>query len=120
MLLQVRMMAQPGTVLRDSRRSGITALIVHSDSDAMSIAQYCSERGLSIPGDLALVSFDDEVAHLAEPALTAVRPRKKHVGRAAVELMMSRLTEGSRRPLQRILVVPELVIRESSMTRPPR
>jgi len=103
-------------VLRDSRRSGITALIVHSDSDAMSVAQYCTEQGLSIPGDLALVSYDDEVAHLAEPALTAVRPGKKHVGRLAVELMVSRLTEGSRRPAQRILVVPELVIRDSSMT----
>jgi len=107
-------------VLRDSRRSGITALIVHSDSDAMSVAQYCTEQGLSIPGDLALVSYDDEVAHLAQPALTAVRPGKKHVGRLAVELMVSRLTEGARRPSQRILVVPELIIRDSSMTPPAR
>jgi DNA-binding LacI/PurR family transcriptional regulator len=107
-------------VLRDCRRSGTTALVVHSDKDAMSVAQYCTEHGLSIPGDLALVSYDDEVAHLAEPALTAVRPCKKHVGRLAVELMVSRLTEGSRRPTQRILVVPELVIRDSSMTRPAR
>jgi DNA-binding LacI/PurR family transcriptional regulator len=107
-------------VLRECRRRGTTALIVHSDRDAMSIAQYCTEQGMSIPGDLAMVTYDDEVAHLAEPALTAVRPRKKHVGRTAVELMVSRLTEGSRRPSQRVLVVPELVIRNSSMTRPER
>jgi len=107
-------------VLRDCRRRGTTGLVVHSDRDAMSIAQYCTEQGLSIPEDLAMVSYDDEVAHLAEPALTAVRPGKKHVGRLAVELMVSRLTEGPRRPAQRVVVVPELVIRDSSLTRPPR
>jgi DNA-binding LacI/PurR family transcriptional regulator len=103
-------------VLDECRRSGITALIVHSDPDAMSVAQFCAERGVSIPGDLALVSYDDEVAHLAEPALTAVRPPKSHVGRLAVELMVARLLDGDRRPSQRVLVAPELVVRNSSLS----
>lgn len=107
-------------VLDECRRSGTKALIVHSDPDAMSVAQSCTEQGLSIPDDLAIVSYDDEIAHLAEPALTAVRPPKHHVGRLAVELMVSRLTEGARRPPQRVLVMPELVIRDSSMIKPIR
>jgi DNA-binding LacI/PurR family transcriptional regulator len=37
------------------------------------------------------------------------------VGRTAVEQMVARLTEGRRRPTQRVLIVPELVIRDSSM-----
>jgi DNA-binding LacI/PurR family transcriptional regulator len=45
-----------------------------------------------------MVSYDDEVAHLAEPALSAIRPPKNHVGRLAVELMVSRLLDGDRRP----------------------
>jgi DNA-binding LacI/PurR family transcriptional regulator len=81
----------------------------------MSVAQFCHERGIDVPDDLALVSYDDEVAHLAEPALTAVRPPKSHVGRVAVELMVSRLLEGNRRPAQRVLVTPELMIRGSSI-----
>ncbi len=109
-----------GDLLRDCRRSGTTALIVHSDLDAMSIAQFCTEHGMSIPNDLALVSYDDEVAHLAEPALTAVRPPKNHVGRLAVEMMVSRLIEGPRRPVQRVLVTPELIIRDSSIIKPVR
>jgi len=104
-------------ILDECRRSRITALIVHSDPDAMSIAQFCAEHGVSIPGDLALVSYDDEVAHLAEPALTAVRPPKSHVGRLAVELMVTRLLDGDRRPSQRVLVAPELVVRNSSLSR---
>ncbi|WP_020392253.1 substrate-binding domain-containing protein [Kribbella catacumbae] len=97
------------------RASGATALVIHSDPEAMSVAQYCNELGMTIPGDLAIVAYDDEVAKLAEPAMTAVRPPKPMVGRTAVELMVARLTEGRRRPIQRVLVTPELIIRDSSM-----
>lgn len=109
-----------GSLLQRCRQAKITALVVHSDPDAMAIAQYCLEQGVSIPGDLALVSYDDEVAHVAEPALTAVRPPKHYVGRVAVELMVARLTEGRRRPAQRVLLTPELMIRGSSIREPAR
>ncbi|MGW5098789.1 LacI family DNA-binding transcriptional regulator [Streptomyces nodosus] len=102
-------------ILLRCRRSRTTALIVHSDQDAMSVAQYAAEQGIAIPDDLALVSYDDEVAQLAEPAMTAVRPPKARVGRVAVEMMVSRLLEGKRRPAQRVLVLPELIIRNSSL-----
>ncbi|WP_027345894.1 LacI family DNA-binding transcriptional regulator [Hamadaea tsunoensis] len=106
-------------VLADCRRAKITGLIVHSDPDAISVAQFCAEQGVAIPDDLALVSYDDEVAHLAEPALTAVRPAKNHVGRLAVEVMVSRLLDGERRPSQRVLVAPELIVRSSSLSHRP-
>jgi DNA-binding LacI/PurR family transcriptional regulator len=103
-------------ILRECRPSRITALIVHSDPHAIAIAQSCAEVGIAIPGDLAIVSYDDEVAHLAEPPLTAVRPPKSHVGRIAVELMVSRLLDGERRPAHRVLLAPELVVRGSSLS----
>lgn len=102
------------SLLAECRRSKVTALIVHSDPEAVAVAQFCAEHGVSIPDELALVSYDDEVAHLAQPALTAIRPPKNHVGRLAVEAMVSRLLDGARRPSQRILVAPELVVRDSS------
>ena len=101
-------------VLAACRRSKITALIVHSDSDAISVAQFCTEHGVSIPDDLALVSYDDEIAHLGQPALTAVRPPKNHIGRLAVEAMILAPARRRRRPAQRILLAPELVVRNSS------
>ncbi|MEI8409257.1 MULTISPECIES: substrate-binding domain-containing protein [unclassified Kribbella] len=104
-----------GHLIERCRASGTTALVVHSDPDAMSIEQYCAERGIAIPEDLAIVAYDDEVARLAEPALTAIRPPKPMVGRTAVELMVARLVEGRRRPSQRILITPELMIRDSSI-----
>ncbi|MFI0899418.1 substrate-binding domain-containing protein [Streptomyces sp. NPDC020983] len=102
-------------ILERCRRHRTTALIVHSDPDAISIAQYLAEQGVSIPGDIAMVSYDDEVAQLAEPAMTAIRPSKARVGRVAVEMMVARLIEGRRRPPQRVLILPELVIRNSSV-----
>jgi DNA-binding LacI/PurR family transcriptional regulator len=96
-----------------SRRES-TALIVHGDPHTMAVAQVCAEDGLRIPEDLALISYDDDIAHLGEPPLTAVRPPKNHVGRLAVELIVSRLLDGTRRPAQGMLVAPELIVRNSS------
>jgi DNA-binding LacI/PurR family transcriptional regulator len=102
-------------VLDRCRESDTTALVIHSDPDALSVQQYCAEVGIRIPEELAVVAYDDEVANLAQPAMTAVRPPKHQVGRLAVEMMVARLVEGRRRPTQRVLVVPELVIRSSSV-----
>ncbi|MEU8256943.1 substrate-binding domain-containing protein [Micromonospora inaquosa] len=103
-------------ILRNCRLAGVTALIVHSDLHAITITKLCTEMGIDIPGDLAIVSYDDEIAHLADPAITAVRPPKGHVGRLAVELMVSRLLHGVRRPPQRVLLAPDLVVRGSSLS----
>jgi DNA-binding LacI/PurR family transcriptional regulator len=104
-------------ILNERAAARVTAMIIHSDPDAIAFSQFCAEKGVVVPDDLALVSYDDEVAHLAEPSLTAVRPAKTHVGRAAVELLISRLLDGERRPSQRILIAPELMVRQSSLTR---
>ena len=106
-------------VLDACGQTATTALLVHSDPDAIALCRYAAERGLTIPDDLALVSYDDESAHLADPPLTAVRPAKGQVGRMAVELLVSRLAEGDRRPAHRLQLVPDLVIRGSSLRRSP-
>jgi DNA-binding LacI/PurR family transcriptional regulator len=102
-------------LLIECRRSRVTALIVHSDPDAVAVVRSCAEHRVSIPDDLALISYDDEAASLTDPTLTAVRPPKHHVGRLAVELMVSRLLDGERRPAQGVLVAPQLVVRQSSL-----
>jgi DNA-binding LacI/PurR family transcriptional regulator len=98
-------------------RKGLTALIVHSDPQAIAVARNAADQGIRVPDDLAIVSYDDEVAHLADPPLTAIRPPKNHVGRLAVELMVSRLLDGDKRPVQGVLVAPDLIVRQSSLSR---
>jgi DNA-binding LacI/PurR family transcriptional regulator len=102
-------------VLDSCRETGTTALLVHSDLDAIELTRTAAVRGVEVPADLALVSYDDENAHLGDPPLTAVRPVKGQIGRMAVEMLVSRLAEGRRRPANRLLLVPELIVRKSSL-----
>ena len=97
--------------------TGTTALLVHADAEAMAIVQRCEARGISVPGDLSVVAYDDEVAGLFSPALTAVRPPRQSIGRAAVQLLAARLAE-PQRPTHRVVISPSLRVRESSA--PPR
>jgi len=90
-----------------------TALLVHADAEAIALVQRCEERGLSVPGDLSIVAYDDEVAGLFSPPLTAVRPPRRSIGRAAVRLVADRLADPDR-PAHRVVISPALRIRGSS------
>ncbi|HEY0187268.1 MAG TPA: substrate-binding domain-containing protein [Cellulomonas sp.] len=94
--------------------TGTTALLVHSDPEAIQVAQSAIERGLRIPDDLAVVAYDDEVAAFGTPPLTAVRPPRGALGHAAVELLAARLADPAR-PVHRVTVTPTLNIRRSSV-----
>ncbi|MEE2524204.1 substrate-binding domain-containing protein [Pseudarthrobacter sp. J75] len=105
-------------VLNLCRQTGTTAMLVHSDTQAVAFVQHCVDKGVQIPGDMAIVGYDDEVAYLAEPAISAVRPPKQYVGKVAVQLMAARLAEGRIRPIHRIELNPELILRGSSIGAP--
>ena len=93
--------------------TGTTALLVHADAEAIKLVQRCEERGLSVPGDLSVIAYDDEIAGLFSPALTAVRPPRRSIGRAAVRLVADRLADPDR-PTHRVVISPSLRIRGSS------
>jgi DNA-binding LacI/PurR family transcriptional regulator len=101
-------------LLERCRATETTALLIHSDPQAVLLQQHALDHGWSIPDDLAIIAYDDEVAQSAEPRITALRPPRQHVGRLVVETMVERLTEGPRRPVQRTYVLPELHAREST------
>lgn len=105
-------------VLEQCRETGTTAMLVHSDTQAVAFVQHCVDRGVDVPGRMAVVGYDDEVAYLAEPAISAVRPPKQYVGRVAVQLVTARLAEGRKRPVHRIQLNPDLIVRESSLGSP--
>lgn len=95
--------------------SGTTALLIHSDPEAIRFVQRAEEAGVGVPEDLAVVSYDDEVAALATPALTAVRPPRRTIGRTAVALLAARLADPGR-PVHRVQVSPTLYVRASTAT----
>jgi DNA-binding LacI/PurR family transcriptional regulator len=101
------------TLLDRVRSTGTTAMLVHSDPQALLVQQNALDRGWSLPEELSIIAYDDEVAENGAPPITALRPPKQHVGRRAVEVMLARLVEGAARPVERVQVVPKLYSRES-------
>lgn len=69
-----------------------TAVLAMADAVALGVYQACEKLGLSIPGDLSVVGFDDiPWAARARPALTTVRQPGMEKGSAAASLVVSLL-----------------------------
>jgi LacI family transcriptional regulator len=90
-----------------------TALFCLSDSIAYGALHGCRELGLSVPGDISLVGFDDHpLSRLIAPPLTSVNWSIDRTARAAVGFLVDHLagTGGERRTV----IAPSLVVRDSS------
>jgi len=75
-----------------------TAIFAASDMQAIGVLDAASEAGLRVPGDLAVVGFDDiEIADVL--GLTTVRQPLADVGAEAVRLLVAELDDGPRYPL---------------------
>ncbi|MFE7330370.1 substrate-binding domain-containing protein [Streptomyces sp. NPDC057565] len=59
----------PGHAVKSGHVDG---LLIHNDSIALPLVSRLQASGIQIPGDLAVVTYDDELAALAEPPLTGV------------------------------------------------
>lgn len=95
------------------RADGTTAVLIHSDTAATMLLQHATRRGWSIPGDLSLIAYDDELSVTTRPALTAVAPAKRALGERAVELALRRLHDLDA-PIEHTQLLPALRIREST------
>jgi LacI family gluconate utilization system Gnt-I transcriptional repressor len=74
--------------------AGIDAIFCSSDMMALGVMIEAAARGISIPGQLALVGFGDiGFARDLQPPLTTVRIDGTAIGRTAAQLIMDR-TEG--------------------------
>jgi len=100
-------------LLTQLRNAGATAALVFGDREATLLEGAARRAGVRIPEDLALVSYDDELADLAEVPLTAVSPAKHRMGRMAAEILLRRLVEGDDCPIHQVRLRPRLVVRDS-------
>jgi DNA-binding LacI/PurR family transcriptional regulator len=80
-----------------SREGGVDAVFCASDVMAAGARIALREAGRSVPGDVALVGFDDSaVARHVDPPLTTVRQPIEDMGAAMVRTLLG-LMEGKRR-----------------------
>lgn len=92
-----------------------TAVFCANDLLALGLLQDTTRRQLSVPGDLAIVGYDDiDFAAAAAVPLTSVRQPRVQLGRAAMELLLEEATSADGHQHRQIVFEPELVVRESS------
>ncbi len=91
-----------------------TAIFGYNDVLAIGAMQAAKERGIIIPDELSIIGFDNTVmCKIVEPRLSSVAMPIQELGRKAMELLVRQI-EGNDNTKQRISLLPELVIRQST------
>lgn len=94
-----------------------TAIFASCDAHARAVLTTLRDLGLSVPGDLSLVGFDDDpIAAPPDLGLTTVRQPFEEMGRAAFAILARRIAD-PRLPAEHA-VLPVTVIERSSTAAP--
>jgi len=92
------------------------AVVAHSDFIALAFLEGLHDAGVAVPGEIALIGFDDRpAARYAWPALTTVAQPSHDIGRAGAEILLKKIA-GEKPPAGGWSQVfpTRLVIRESA------
>jgi DNA-binding LacI/PurR family transcriptional regulator len=105
-------MEAAGNLLDDPLRP--TAVFACNDLLAIGTIQAARARGLTVPDQLSVVGFDNTfLATVIDPALTTVGQPIRELGRQAVDLLHRQML-GEDQAKQRVVLLPELVVRSST------
>lgn len=97
-----------------SMKNRPTAIFATNDIIAIGAYKAAKDKGIRIPQDLSLVGFDDIEAssHLEVPLTTIFQPIDK-MGEIAIKILVEKSEKKDSEKLQKIVLEPKLVIRES-------
>lgn len=91
-----------------------TAAFCYNDIVAFGVMMGLREKGYTVGKDFAVVGFDNiQEASIISPGLTTVDAFPKKIGMYAADLLNQRITGLDEDP-KRIILAPDLVVRESS------
>jgi LacI family transcriptional regulator len=94
-----------------------TAIFAANDVSALKVIDIARSLGLSVPGELSVVGFDNvPESALSEPPLTTVDQFVQPMGEAAVEMLIRLIDDPSLEPQQ--LVLPTRLVVRGSTTAP--
>lgn len=99
------------------RRPALDAVFAANDLMATGALAVLRENGRSVPGDVALVGFDDTelVAEAADPPLTTVRQDVEGMGRLMARLLLDTLNRAGTAPEPpRPVITPTVLVHRAS------
>ncbi|WP_225845097.1 LacI family DNA-binding transcriptional regulator [Streptomyces sp. HPF1205] len=98
--------------------AGCTAVVCASDMMALGAIRSARQRGLSVPGDVSVVGFDDSpLIAFTDPPLTTIRQPVDAMSQAAVRALLEEIA-GTPAPHSEFMFLPELVVRGSTAAAP--
>ena len=93
----------------------VDAVFAASDTMALGALRAVRERGLSVPGNVAVVGFDGfERSQNSVPPLTTIRQPVSDTAARAVEMLLGLVSDSLLSPASDVLPV-ELLVRESTV-----
>ena len=106
-----------GRELAEAR--GFTALFASNDQMALGAMHAFGQAGISIPGDVSVIGFDDipEAEHFSPP-LTTIRQDFSELGRTVMSTLLELILDGTLEEAPH--PAPQLVVRESTGPVSPR
>lgn len=98
-------------------RADVDAVVASADIIAIALLNRLTQLGVSVPGDIKLVGYDDLwVSRVMTPALTSVRQPLEDMAATVVEFFLSRRVDLGQ-PARKRVFKPTLIVRESSSAR---
>jgi len=92
--------------------AGATAIICASDIIASGAISEVVKRGLSVPGDVSIIGFDDLPLCLnVNPTLTTIKQDRLNLGKSAANLLDNLINNI---PVNRYILRSELIVRDST------
>jgi LacI family transcriptional regulator len=93
-----------------------TGVFCANDLLALGVLQEMTRQHLDVPGDLAIVGYDDiDFAAAAAVPLTSVRQPSAQLGQAAAELLIEEVAAPATHRHRQVIFEPELVTRASTL-----
>ena len=92
-----------------------TAIFCFNDIAAIGAIRALKDAGLTVPGDVSVVGFDDiQSAAYSTPSLTTVRQPLTEMGKRGAQVLLERIADREKIHPSEIVMAPELVVREST------
>jgi LacI family transcriptional regulator len=92
-----------------------SAVVCGNDLIAIGALDVARERGLDVPGDLAVVGYDDiDAASLVVPSLTTVLNPAREIGQTAGSLLLDRMSGEYNSHTREVTIANPLIVRSSS------
>ncbi|HBQ64203.1 MAG TPA: GntR family transcriptional regulator [Clostridiales bacterium] len=101
-------------VVLELKEKNVTAFCVSHDHLALRLMNLCSELGINIPDDLAIVGFDNiPMLNYMTPALTTIEQDFYSIGYTSAEILMDQI-EGKNRLYTKEIIPVKFIEGESS------